>query len=108
MHWHGEDDCQLSYRLEKPLSLMFSVARSAKHASRAIGEKPLSVYGCCAVGCVWREMASRVYDALSFLESDLVNGLIVRENCQASESRFQRFSRRGGELTGTAPPHGVP
>jgi len=45
-------------------------------------------------------MASRVYDSSILLESDRVYGLIVRENCQASEnpdadvsigpSRFER------------------
>jgi len=49
----------------------FSVARCAKHDSLVIQrEEPIGTYGDYSVGCVWREMASRVYDSSVFLESD--------------------------------------
>jgi hypothetical protein len=50
-----------------------------------------------------------VYDFSVFLESDWVNGLIVRQDCQATWNPMQTFlSGHGAELTGTSPPHGVP
>jgi hypothetical protein len=47
-------------------------------------------------GCVWREMALRVYDSPVFLEVTDIDGLIVRENCQASENPCADLSRDGG------------
>jgi len=45
-----------------------------------------------------------VYDSSVLLESNL-NGLIVRQNCQATENPMQKFlSGRGAEFTRTSPP----
>lgn len=39
----------------------------------------------------------------------VVNGLIVRQNCQAAKNPMETFlSGRAAELTGTSPPHRVP
>jgi len=67
------------YRRDQPVASQpkikhmetFSVRRCAKHDFLSIElEGPVSTYGDGSVGCVWREMASWVYDSFVFLESD--------------------------------------